>query len=196
MVTQAYWGGLPFALLIGGGLAYGNTARLRAVAKLFLKATVEALEMNPDSQAGVVSVGVEHEFSGPQEVEITSRVVRRVLGERTRDPRFVLASEAILQAGMRQFPESVFLLVAYDGFVSEVLADPQSGHGYSDKARGLNPAMPNERFAVFARDKSYKTRMQGTENMGGENSMDLVGCARVARHNTTQPDGPIAAWPT
>lgn len=155
-------------------------SRLDRVALLYVRAAREVKgSLEPRTGGLAVANAVQHYFTDPHEVEVVSRLCRRNIGIKVeRDASLVFAAEAVLLAGLKQFPDSAFLAVMHGSFVIDVLSDPQRGHGIVERARSLSPSF-RERLMIFSRDRERKQRMQGDST--GESAMDLVACARPPR---------------
>lgn len=117
-------------------------------------------------------------FSSPADCVKLSRVVRAVMGQPVRDPAFVVAADAILQAGMRQFPEDAYLRIFYGNFLIEIVGDRHKGTDFLEQGRKLSPNI-RERFMLFVRDRERKQSSLDGGSSGG--AMDLVSCAPLAR---------------
>lgn len=115
------------------------------------------------------------QFSSPADCVKLSRIVREVMNQPTRDQAYVMAADAILQAGMRQFPESAFLRIIYGNFLIEMLGDRQKGTDFLEQGRKLGPNI-RERFMLFVRDRERKQSSLDGGSSGG--AMDLVSCAQ------------------
>ena len=82
-------------------------------------------------------------------MEILARLARDVIGKKQRDPTVLLATEALLLCGMRQFPDHSLMSILYGSFVAEVLKDFNRGTAHVERARGCSSApSPNGQQAA------------------------------------------------
>lgn len=110
-------------------------------------------------------------FSSPADCVKLSRIVREVMDTPVRDQAFVVAADAILQAGMRQFPDDAYLRIYYGNFLIEIVGDRPRGTDFLEQGRKLSPNI-RHRFMLFVRDRERKQSSLDGGTAGG--AMDLV----------------------
>lgn len=171
------FGTFPFALLTTC-VAYATLWNAQRVGDRFLFVAREMAARDRKTSPQQVADVVQAAFSDPWHCERCSRIVRELIGQKLRDPTVLLATEAILVAGLEQFPSSCWLHVLAGSFVIDVAGDPERGGALLERAKALRPSF-RERFFIFTRSQEQKQHAQ-TESTGKK--MDLVS---YVEHATT-----------
>ncbi|PSC71757.1 flagellar associated membrane [Micractinium conductrix] len=157
LFTTLLWAGMLPAIVAAWALLY---CRLRWAHRVACRYRV----------ALATKVPVIHKFFDELEVEVVSRCARITDQWGERVPEWVDTAEAVLKAGLEQFPESAFLHIRYSSFLIGARKQNQRAAGMLDLARKLEPGL-GERFMLFVRDREQKQR-QGAG--GSDGSYDLL----------------------
>lgn len=114
---------------------------------------------------------VKCKFFDDYEVEVVARCARIRTPKGDLDEKWVDTAEAILKAGLKQFPDSSYLNLVYSNFLFSVRNNGQAATVQLSRARKTRLTF-GERFMIFVRDRERKQR-SGTEQ-AGDAAMDLV----------------------
>ncbi|GLI70439.1 hypothetical protein VaNZ11_015349 [Volvox africanus] len=108
-----------------------------------------------------------HRFAHVHEVELLSRVMRRLDGEGGVEEDAAMLGDAIIRAGMLTFPNSPFLYVLYANFLLEVRKDGPAARTQLQLAAKHGPSLL-ERYQIYCTMEASKRLKDGRD--GG---MDL-----------------------
>eukprot|EP00741_Cyanophora_paradoxa_P008210 tig00000025_g7945.t1 len=108
----------------------------------------------------------------PEHVEIAARFVRDAYDAKTdeTDQSVVERADAVYQQGLKLYPKSAPVYLAYSNYLKAFKDNQQLEFTYVDRSRHL-PLDFSLRYAIFRKDREKE---QSSRSDGGEGGMDLV----------------------
>ncbi|DBA94392.1 TPA: hypothetical protein ACH3X1_001997 [Trebouxia sp. C0004] len=152
--------GQPFALAAGVAVVWTRLFYAERIARRFKDAKA----------AGVLKV--RHRFCDAHEVEICARCARKKDPDHEPIMAWVDAADMMYSTGLEQYPESVFLHIAYANFLSTYKKSSATQMAtHLAIARKCNPAF-SERFNLFVKQREHSQASESDNS--GEGAKDLV----------------------
>ncbi|KAL3141596.1 hypothetical protein ABBQ32_004837 [Trebouxia sp. C0010 RCD-2024] len=173
--VRAHWDSFTIAFYCGAVLSIASVGlvafRLKFIRFFANRMSSWTSDLTPSQQ---------HHFRDDYEAELCARVSRKTTTDealliRVPHPQAVALAETILKAGIRQYPESVFLLIVQTGLRVHLNSDKPGAALI--KAKLMGPSL-TEQYQIFKLEQSETERMALEQN---DNTMDMASYAEFQR---------------
>eukprot|EP00741_Cyanophora_paradoxa_P022881 tig00021522_g22101.t1 len=186
-----------FALTFLPGVALAITVAfgvgVPAVAAAFWLLTLRRFSRMCNARLVGVDVAGQAAYFGrlesPEHVEIAARFVRNARDPKTDqiDEELVDRAEAVYQHGIKEYPRSALVYLAFSNFVRVFRDNAQLEFTYVDRSRHLPLSFPL-RYALFCKDREKDAKSSAA---GGEGGMDLVSFVEFQKQLKSAKEGHI-----
>mmetsp|Transcript_11543 Transcript_11543/g.30692 ORF Transcript_11543/g.30692 Transcript_11543/m.30692 type:complete len:2357 (-) Transcript_11543:153-7223(-) len=163
---------LPLSLM-----SRNDSTTLKVVRKLVKEGGTGVMDDSHFREDNLEALVILREFSTPSSVEMATRFVRR-------DPlntKRVSLAMLIFREGLRQFPRTAFVHLAYCNFLLAYTRNRDEAYTHLESARRSFPRF-QDRFTIFMHDRQRMQQLQASAS--GTNAMDLVSFVDFRRKYT------------